>query len=132
VEVVENIGTIIGRGHFIENRTSGQYNFDFTQHCVILAEEPAEFLVSYFDTKTMTQTQRYIKKSDFYVKTEAKEKSYWVIKNEMTGEYWSAARSPSTAPQLYLTKGKAEGRCKQVGGDPNWKVKKWTITETND
>lgn len=134
MEVIENIGAIIGRGTFKRevsyNYRNGQTHTDTAdQHCVILAEEPSEYLVSYFDTKTMTQTQVYVPKVEVTLK-EVKELAYWVIKNEMTGEYWSPARSPSSAPQVYLSKGKAEARRKQVGGNPNWVVKKWDITET--
>lgn len=137
MEVIENIGAIIGRGAFKREATYSYPNGQTTsytanQHCVILAEEPAEYLVSYFDIHTMTQTQVYIPKGEVVFK-EVKELSYWVIKHEITGEYWSPARSPSTAPQVYLTRGKAEARRKQIGGkDPNWVVKKWNITESKD
>lgn len=134
MEVIENIGAIIGRGTFKRevsyNYGNGQtHTYTADQHCVILAEEPVEYLVSYFNPQTMTQTQLYVPKVDVTVK-EVKELTYWVIKHEITGEYWSPARSPSSAPQVYLSKGKAEARRKQVGGDPNWVVKKWDITET--
>jgi hypothetical protein len=54
----------------------------------------------------------------------------WAIKNKGGFGYWSASGSASTAPTVYLSEGKAKGRCKQLYPRGLWEVVEWTITET--
>lgn len=52
----------------------------------------------------------------------------WVVKNKSSGHYFSANGSSSSAPAVYLSKGKAEGRRKQLHRD--YEVVEWAVTET--
>lgn len=56
----------------------------------------------------------------------------WAIKRISDGKYFSANGNSSSAPSVYLTQGKAEGRCKQITfcTDKVWEVVEWTITES--
>ena len=52
----------------------------------------------------------------------------WAIKNKSDGTYFSANGTSSSAPTIYLSKGKAKGRGKQLYRD--YEVVEWTITAT--
>lgn len=56
----------------------------------------------------------------------------WALKRVSDGAYFSAGASSSSAPTIYLSKGKAQGRCKQISSctRKTWEVVEWTITET--
>lgn len=60
----------------------------------------------------------------------------FVVRNKVTGSYWSSATAASSAPTVYTTAGKAGGRCKQLnywndqkGQQREWEVKRWSISE---
>lgn len=54
------------------------------------------------------------------------------LKRISDGVYFSARTASSFAPTIYLSKGKAEGRARQITfcTDKVWEVVEWTITET--
>lgn len=60
----------------------------------------------------------------------------FVVRNKVTGSYWSSATAASSAPTVYLSAGKAGGRRKQLdywndqrGRPHEWEVKRWNIAE---
>jgi hypothetical protein len=100
-----------------------------TIRCVVEKEVNDEYLIRYFYEDDQTFTQIYIEKNKVTLDRDVEELAFWVLRNKLSGLYYYSGRDGSTAPKLYLTKSKAEGRRKQQVMPDNWEVKKWVISE---
>lgn len=104
-------------------------NRGFVRRCVIMEENDASYYIRYFEEDIFKFTYEWVDKNRVTVDDEVKELAFYVVKNKESGFYHTANNSASTAPQLYLTKGKAEGRRKQKVYPDNWVIMKWVISE---
>ncbi len=96
--------------------------------CIIVDEFQYDYYIRYLDDK-WNYVYSFIDKNKVTRHDEVEELSFFVIKHKLGGIYHTTAKSPSSAPQLYLTKGKAEKLRKQKSAPDDWVVMKWTISE---
>lgn len=115
---------------YFENTGISSYNkqpYTFSQRCLVVDENEDAYRVRFFEAETQAFVHDWIEKNKVTLNRDVEEQAYWVVRNKVTGRYYSSSSNPSSCPSIYSTKGKASAALSRCGS--NYEVKKWVISE---